>query len=341
MTGRLVSIAALLMLGAMAQAAAFTIANVEGRKTTSLDGKWQAIVDPYENGYYDYRLQPSPWGFFLNQKPKDKSDRVEYDFDASGTLEVPGDWNTQRESLFLYEGTIWYKKSFDYALAPGARLFIHFGAVNQRAIVYLNGEKLGEHEGGFTPFAFEITGKLRPRDNFVIVKADDTRRRDGVPTTNTDWWNYGGITRSVTLVEVPETFVQDYFVQLRKGSLDEIAGWVRLDGQRRRQQVTVEIPEARVRQIVTTDENGAAEFRVKAKLTLWSPERPKLYDVAVRAETDTVRESIGFRSIDVRGSEILLNGQPIFLRGICAHEEAPIRSGRARPPRRRAHCSAG
>ncbi len=320
------------LVGAGVASASELITNVAGRKTTSLDGPWHAIVDPYENGYYDYRHQPLENGFFRNQKPKDKSDRVEYDFDSSETLNVPGDWNTQRATLFLYEGTVWYERSFDYSLPKGARLFVHFGAVNYHAIVFLNGEKLGEHEGGFTPFCFEITDKLRPQGNFLVVKVDDSRRREAVPTVNTDWWNYGGITRSVELVEVPETFVADYLVQLRKGSTGEVAGWVRLSGSRLEQTVRVEIPEARASQTVKTDARGFAELRFPAKLGLWSPEDPRLYEVVVSAETDRVRESIGFRSIEARGGEILLNGRPIFLRGVCAHEEAPFRTGRAYSP---------
>jgi beta-glucuronidase len=122
------------------------IVNVEARRTTSLNGKWRAIVDPYENGYYDFRLQPSKDGYFLDAKPKDKSDLLEYDFDTSGQLEVPGDWNTQRESLFFYEGTVWYRQRFDYPSKPGTRLFLYFGAANYEALVYLNGEKLGVPE---------------------------------------------------------------------------------------------------------------------------------------------------------------------------------------------------
>ena len=128
------------------------IVNVEARRTTSLNGKWRAIVDPYENGYYDFRLQPAPDGYFLDAKPKDKSDRIEYDFDTSGQLDVPGDWNSQRESLFFYEGTVWYRQTFDCQSKPGTRLFLYFGAANYEAIVYLNGQKLGSHTGGFTPF---------------------------------------------------------------------------------------------------------------------------------------------------------------------------------------------
>jgi beta-glucuronidase len=308
------------------------IVNVEARRTTSLNGKWRAIVDPYENGYYDFRLQPSQDGYFLDAKPKDKSDLVEYDFDTSGQLDVPGDWNTQRESLFLYEGTIWYRKTFDYPSKAGTRLFLYFGAANYEAMVYLNGEKLGSHTGGYTPFAFEITGKTRQKGNSVVVKVDDTRHREAVPTVNTDWWNYGGLTRGVSLVEVPETFVEDYMVQLKKGSTDTIAGWVKLNGPRTRQQVAIRIPEAGVSVTVATDANGYAALSVPAKLTLWSPENPKLYEVTIASDTDSVRDRIGFRTIETRGTDILLNGKSVFLRGVSIHEEAPFRTGRAYSP---------
>jgi beta-glucuronidase len=308
------------------------IVNVEARRTTSLNGKWRAIVDPYENGYYDFRLQPSKDGYFLDAKPKDKSDLLEYDFDTSGELDVPGDWNTQRESLFFYEGTVWYRKTFDYQSKPSTRLFLYFGAANYEAIVYLNGEKLGSHTGGYTPFAFEITGKTRGKGNSVVVKVDDKRHREDVPTVNTDWWNYGGLTRGVSLVEVPETFVEDYFVQLKKGSTDTIAGWVKLNGPRPRQQVSIRIPEAEVSASVSTDANGYAALSVPAKLTLWSPENPKLYDVTIASDTDSVRDRIGFRTIETKGTDILLNGKSVFLRGVSIHEEAPFRTGRAYSP---------
>ena len=308
------------------------IVNVEARRTTSLNGKWRVIVDPYENGYYDFRLQPSKDGYFLDAKPKDKSDLIEYDFDTSGQLDVPGDWNTQRESLFFYEGTVWYRKTFDFPSKPATRLFLYFGAANYEAIVYLNGEKLGSHTGGFTPFEFEITGKTREKGNSVVVKVDDKRHREDVPTVNTDWWNYGGLTRGVSLVEVPETFVEDYFVQLKKGSTDTIAGWVKLNGPRPRQQVTIRIPEAGVSASVATDANGYAALSVPAKLTLWSPENPKLYEVTIASDTDSVRDRIGFRTIETKGTDILLNGKSVFLRGVSIHEEAPFRTGRAYSP---------
>jgi beta-glucuronidase len=300
------------------------ITNIPGRATVSLDGAWHAIVDPYENGIGS--------GIFRDEKPKSKSDRVEYSFDLSPVLNVPGDWNTQRETLMFYEGPVWYRREFSYHKKTGTRVFVHFGAANCRAAAYLNGEKLGEHEGGFTPFNFELTSTLRDGGNFLVVEVNNARRADNVPALRFDWWNYGGITRDVDLVEVPETFIQDYWVQLSGGSQNEISGWVQLNGREQAEKLTLEIPEAHVRESLNSDASGRAQFRFTAKVELWSPEHPKLYDVILTSGSDTVRDQIGFRTIEVQGGKILLNGKPIFLRGISMHEEAPFRDGRAFSP---------
>lgn len=85
-----------------------------GREATSLNGEWKIIVDPYENGYYNYRYEPfdqqenpSVNAFFTDSKQKTPSDLIEYDFDKADTLLVPGDWNTQKEKLYYYEGSVW------------------------------------------------------------------------------------------------------------------------------------------------------------------------------------------------------------------------------------------
>jgi beta-glucuronidase len=311
--------------------------NAYSRSGLDLDGKWNVIVDPYENGYFDYRHQPfdaSPnptGGYFLDRKPKDKSDLVEYDFDTSPTLDVPGDWNSQDPQLFYYEGTVWYRRKFDYsAAAAGNRLFLYFGAANYEADVYLNGRKLGRHVGGFTPFEFEVTGLVKAKGNSVVVRVDNRRRLEAVPTVNTDWWNYGGLTRDVRLIETPGTFIRDYRVQLKKGSRGVIEASVQLDGAAPRQHIVFAIPEAKLTAEADADESGAARAELAAPgLELWSPEHPRLYTVTVSAPTDRVSDRIGFRTIEVRGTDILLNGKPVFLRGASLHEENPLRGGRA------------
>ena len=305
------------------------LVDVDHRAQTSLDGPWHFIPDPYREGWGSNPDHASLNGYAKNAHYVPGGPLLQYDFARSPTLDVPGDWNTQRSDLFFYEGTVWYKRSFDYQKKPDTRVFLYFGAANYEAIAALNGDPLGAHTGGFTPFAFEVTGKLRDKDNFVVVKVDSKRLREGVPQINTDWWNYGGLTRGVSLVEVPSTFIQDYFIQLKKGSPGTVAGWVKLDGSKPRQTVTVKIPEAGISQSVTTDDLGYAELSFPAQLTLWSPENPKLYRVTIAAETDSVDDLIGFRTIETRGADILLNGRPVFLRGVSIHEEAPFRGGRA------------
>lgn len=313
------------------------VQNVMGRNTQSLNGKWNYIIDMYETGYYDYRYKPhdenpNPWaGFFLDQVPQNRWDLIEYSFDQSPTLWVPGDWNSQDDKLLYYEGTIWYRKKFDYKKAgENNRVFVHFGAINYEADVYLNGKKLGKHIGGFTPFGYEITQLLKPQGNTLVVKVDNKRHREGVPTLNTDWWNYGGITRDVNLIELPQTYISDYKVQLTKGSSTQISGYIQLDGCTKQQKVYLSIPQLKVNTEVSTDTSGLAVFSVDVKkIDLWSPENPKLYAVQLASQTDKVSDNIGFRTIQVNGTDILLNGKSMFLRGISIHEENPLRGARA------------
>jgi beta-glucuronidase len=297
------------------------IANVGGRTTVSLDGVWNTIVDPYETGMGSR--------FYENAKPKTKSDLVEYDFDRSPKLRVPGDWNTQRESLLFYEGPVWYQRYFPYQKRAHVRTFLYFGAANYQARLWLNGKKLGEHTGGFTPFNFEVTGQVVEGENSVVVEVDNTRRADGVPARQTDWWNYGGLTRGVKLVEVPETFIENYSLQLAKGRADVLEGWVQFNGGTQPNEVTIEIPEIHFKQTSPVNASRRARFSWPQKVELWSPEHPKLYRVVISGEADSVADDIGFRTLETRGTQILLNGKPTFLRGICLHEEAPFRSGRA------------
>ena len=268
----------------------------------------------------------------MNAKPDSPSDLVEYDFDRSDSIRVPGDWNTQKEKLFYYEGTVWYKKSFSYSKEKAFnRLFVYFGAANYRAEVYLNGKKLGTHTGGFTPFCFEITGLVREKDNYLVVKVDNRRLREGVPTLNTDWWNYGGLTREVKLVETAENFIQDYFIRLHSGDPARIAGTIVINGpEAAGQTVRISIPELGISTEVVTDRAGRAGFDIRSeKIRPWSPEVPYLYEVILETREERLADRIGFRTIETEGRSILLNGRPVFLRGISIHEESPLWGGRA------------
>ncbi len=298
------------------------LANVHGRQHSSLNGKWEIIIDPFNAGAGNWKP------VWKDQKPTGKNDFYEYGFVPSVTLQVPGDWNHQKPELTYYEGTIWYKKTFIHKPDKNKRTFLYFGAVNYRCDVYLNNEHLGSHEGGFTPFQFEITGKLKDT-NSVIVRVNNQRQADEIPALNFDWWNYGGITRDVSLIETPVNFIKDYNVQLAKNSFDTIAGWVEVGGNNLSEPVSISIPKLHINYTATTGSDGKAWFHVAATPRLWSPSDPQLYDVMVSSKTDTVHEMIGFRTIQVKGTEILLNGKPVFLKGINIHEEIPQEKRRA------------
>lgn len=295
--------------------------NISSRKTTSLNGKWQVIIDP--TGIGDWRQ------VWLEKKPVKKTDFVEYSFEGGPSLNVPGDFNTQMCELTFYEGTVWYKKEFNYKVTPYKRIFLHFGAVNYFAEIYFNQKKIGSHEGGFTPFQFEITGMVKNGINTIIVKVDNKRIKDGLPGLGFDWFNYGGITRDVNLVETTNTFINDYFIQLKKHSNNEILGWVKLNGDEPEQNISIKIPELGLDHKTRSDKEGLATVRFSSDPGLWSPTNPKLYKVTIQSETDTLTDEIGFRNIEVAENKILLNDKTIFLKGINIHEENPLKAAKA------------
>ena len=312
------------------------IQNVQAYESCSLNGDWNYIVDVQEEGYYDYRMNPMRNGFFINAKPQKPEDLIEYDFDKSPTMKIPSDWNTQDEKLFFYEGTVWFKKSFQAVPMTECRTLLYFGAVNYDCHVWVNGKKAGHHVGGFTPFNYDISDLLKKGENTVIVKVDNKRHAEDVPTQIFDWWNYGGITRDVKLVKVPMNYLENYDLQLKKAAnkakVRELAFSAKMNAKEAGHQVEVYIPELKLKQQFTTDAEGKVSGVLKVaakKLQLWCPENPKRYDVQLTLDAGMVADSIGFRTIETRGKQILLNGKPIFLKGISIHNEKPNGGGRA------------
>ncbi|MDB5143648.1 MAG: beta-glucuronidase [Mucilaginibacter sp.] len=332
-----------LLLSHAASAQDSLISNITARRALNLNGTWQYIADPYETGFYDYRYEERKEddgdAYWNADGPADKTEKKEHGYIDKYSLQVPGDWNHQRPEFLYYEGTVWYKKSFDYIKgSAGNRFFIYFGAVNYRADVYLNGKKLGMHKGGFTPFNFEVPASLlKEKGNFLVVKVDNKRYADEVPTLNTDWWNYGGITRDVKLLELPPHFIQDFVIQLKRPepgraplSAPAVDGWIRLDkppvpGEK----LTIEIPELNFKkQIVAKGETTPVRFNLP-EVQLWSPKNPKCYQVIISSATDKTADRVGFRTVEAFGKQVLLNGKPVFMRGICIQGEVAAAVRRA------------
>jgi beta-glucuronidase len=311
--------------------APIVVTAADRRPALSLNGEWASIVDPYFSGLFSFHHQEKPNGWFLNRKAQpDDPFPTEYDYDKAPKLKVPGDWNTQRDSLLFYEGPVWYERDFTYQPKDHTRVLLHVGAANYRSWFWVNGTKVCEHEGGYTPFNCDATAVIRAGNNFVVAAVDNTRREDNVPTLETDWWNYGGLTREVSIIEVPDAFIDQYDLHLSRTESSVIEGWVHVLGGQAGAKVEVEIPELNAKTDAAVADSGRAPIHFSVQgLKTWSPEDPRLYKVNLRAGTDSLEDLVGFRTIETRGTQILLNGKPIFLRGVSIHAEAPYRTGRA------------
>ena len=296
------------------------INNVFSRKKLSLNGKWNIVLDP--------KSVTTTGGVQNNRKSKTGFELIEYSFDDKNQLNVPGDWNTQQEKLFFYDKAIWYQKSVEYFSNENEKQFLYFGAVNFTADVYVNGTLIGRHKGGYSPFNFEITKNLNDGINNIAVRVDGRLGKSTIPTELIDWHAYAGLVRDVSIISLPEMFIQQYQISLVDHNTGEVEAWVQLNSESASKEIKITIPKANSEVISRTDKYGRASFKFKLhNLNLWSPETPSLYNVKISTINDSIEDKIGFRTIKSKGSDILLNGNSIFLKGISMHEESILKAG--------------
>jgi beta-glucuronidase len=298
------------------------LGNLFGRERTSLSGEWRFIIDPLQEGLASNGS--SRYIFAAEKRQEPGGPLFEFDWDQQRAMKVPSDWNSASPELGLYQGMVWFRRTFDFFPDPERRYFLYFEAADYHTQVWFNAEKIGKHEGGFTPFSFEITNRFSKLNrNAVTVAVDNTHTSETLPEVSYDWWNYGGITRPVWLVEVPTTFIHSYFIRLVDGG-QTIAVDLRLDGSEAAgAEVMVSIPELALEATAKTSSGGTASFTLAPDhLERWSTSNPKLYRVVITTPLDTIEEEIGFRTVEVRQRDILVNGALTFLRGISIHEES-------------------
>ena len=309
------------------------LVSADMRGGLDLSGPWHYSLDPFRAGLAGFHGETPDRGQLRYReidvrKEMAADNRVLYEFDLanSSVTTLPSSWLTQAPELRYYQGLMWYQRNFsvpaDRPTNHNERSFLRFGAANYSTVVYLNGQPVGRHEGGFTPFAFEVSKLLRAGNNQITVGVDSQATDATVPPPVTDWENYGGITRSIRLISTPDTYVDSASLELTRDG--RIAVAAHLDGpQAANRALHLRIADLRIDLAGTTDAQGNWHATVAAPRALirWSPEQPRLYDVSIAAGEDTWRDRIGFRVIEVRGADILLNGKPVFLRGISLHEE--------------------
>jgi len=314
------------------------------RETVSLDGTWQVVPDQYEmfRDYFDDFVdeddddvaalpddegQPAlSFESIYEPSASGNDDITDFNIYDGYSVDIPSSWGEEMPEFRHFEGWVWFARTFDSEdIHESERTFLRFGAVNYKAEVWLNGERLGDHEGGYTPFSFEITDHLQDGENVVVLRMDNKRYEDGIPNESTDWYNFGGVNRSVDLVSVPETHLQNFKVEtsVADESVDvRVDAW--LDGPDTGAEGAVAVPELGVDEplISDGDERLTAEFSLnRDELTLWSPEDPRLYEIELTYGDDAITDRVGLREVEVQGSYVLVNGEKVWLRGIALHEE--------------------
>jgi beta-glucuronidase len=288
-----------------------------GRKSLTLDGEWRLTLDPFDEGLRQR------WCALDDAPPERWAIPRDYDPEGATRAPVPSCWNLLKPEWTHYEGAIWYARDFDHAApAPGRAYTLRFGAANYAARVFLNGVFLGAHRGGSTPFCLDVAPALRAGANRLMVHVENRRAAARVPMSHFDWFNYGGLHRSVALFDLPALHVRRFSLSWRDGAIVFEAEM----SHAAKAAVRLSIPELGIAQDILAD-SGTARARIPVRPELWSPDRPRLYDVEVSLGEDRCCERIGFRDIRPQGTQILLNGMPIKLKGACVHED-DLRTGR-------------
>jgi beta-galactosidase/beta-glucuronidase len=307
--------------------------------SASLSGEWRFSIDKDQVG------EQQGW--------------VDSDFDDSSwaAVNVPHTWNVMPEHS-EYEGIAWYRRTFTLPEASqNAHVRLRFAAVFYLARVWLNGQYLGQHEGGYTPFEFDVTSLVREGEtNVVAVQVDNLRTTNRIPVVirpdwSFDWWNYGGITRDVSL----EITSQAYIVRQQVTSTPHLTGMDEADSASVAATITIRntsdralggsiqadlFEEATNRSVlsapisatfnVSARENAEVQIDVTVPSPkLWHFDHPNLYRWSValldsdRHVLHTHDVTIGIRSVELRDGYFYLNGEPVRLVGVTRHADTP------------------
>ena len=291
---------------------------IDNREYLSLNGQWKYIVDPMNNGLPETSFFG---GFPENKTQKDGYELIEYNFDQADVINVPGAWNEQKDELFFYQGSIWLFKKFNFNIDPNKLNHLYIGASNFSTKIFLNGERVGQFNSGYTAFNFDISDYLINGENVLLVQINANLSEDSVPTKKTDWWPYGGLVGDVLIVNTPKIFIENAYVQISDLQKKRLNFRAKLN-LNKNMNIKLIIDELNLQRSFTTNKNGEIDESIKFKnIDLWSPDNPKLYNVTVKIEGDEIVDQIGFREIKTKGKQIFLNGTPIKFKGISMHAE--------------------
>ncbi len=251
---------------------------------------------------------------------------------------VPHVWGMDPRYPFFI-GPCWYRKTITVPEAAADRnLRLRFEAVFQHATVWLNGSKLGEHEGGYTPFEFDITSLAQPgKPNLLVVKADNRWTETTIPGLK-GWMDDGGIIRDAWLIVSPTVFIANQKIEAapdpRTGAARiHVRTWVRNTLDRSAEAaLSLDVEGASATAAARPIPAGATvpidvDFTLPPeRVRLWKLDQPSLYELTTRIASDPTPlvRSFGIRTFEVRGTQLLLNGQPIRLAGANRIPSSPV-----------------
>ncbi len=302
------------------------------------------------------------WRFALDRDEQgEKEEWFASDYDDSfwTVVDVPHTWSVMEES-WDYEGVAWYRRSFSLpAQASGAHLRLRFDAVYYKATVWLNGEYVGEHEGGYTPFEFDVSRITEiGTDNIIAVRVDNSRRQNRIPDDIFDWWPYGGIVRDVSLVITGDVYISRQHIV----AVPNIVAWDEADtatvtttvvinnasSETFQGTLTADVIDegsgesalrAVVSSLVSVPPGESVEVELEASVAepkLWHFDHPNLYLWSASLATNegkvlhNAKDTFGIRLVALEGAQFLLNGEPVRMVGMTRHADS-VEYGLAEP----------
>lgn len=307
-----------------------------------------------------YQSLNGTWSFYLAKNPLEVPNgfhKEDYDRSNWGTIPVPSNWQFHTDDFPLYTNIIYpyeinppnmpqdynpigcYWRTFKVKKELlNKQLFMHFGAVNSAFYIWVNGVKVGYSEGSKTPAEFDISSYLKEGENNVALEV--IRWSDGTYLEDQDFWRLSGIERDVYLYAQPKVALRDFFV---KANLDtdyndgelsleiQLKNYLKLAAKGK---IKIALYDKEKQVIVGKSAfeiaaEGDAIVRFLKKIDTpkqWSAEKPNLYTLTISVldetgkETQAVKQDVGFRSVELGDGQLLVNGQPILLKGINRHE---------------------
>ena len=291
------------------------------RNEIDLNGLWKFNPDPYQ------RCRQQKW---WEKEGGNSSFFPCFNMEGLWETNVPSTWKCEFKELKWYDGHANYVRDFSLKKIPDdMEAFLCFDAVTYRSEIYLNGQHVGNHEWGYSPFQLRVTGVLQ-KHNRVFVLVDNFMREERVPGIRCDWNNDGGITGDVKLIFVPKIFIENFRTATRLEG-DEVVITVDVflksfaspDAE---ETVKIQISEISVEKTVSAKSGRkcSCEIRIpRSEIKLWCPENPKLYKTVLKTKHEEISDEIGFREIRTEGFKVFLNGNEIRLYGVAVHSEFP------------------